>query len=214
MTGVWDFIVNVVLVYVGYAFALVGFAGTVYKAYSNWKNMKVISWDESKKYLKILLKRIETDRFVPDYIVGIGRSGAIVGALISGNMQDNDKPANVPIIACDRFFRWGENGREEIDDEIIDFSPLKGCKVLLVCGDVSTGGTIKFYRKKIAAVQPAELKTAVMIKVKSATFEPDYFGKELTTGFQFPWVIEKDNYKHDGRVEKKDKENNKEIFVE
>ena len=53
--------------------------------------------------------------------------------------------------------------------------------------------------KKIHDIQPQELKTAVMIKVKTATFQPDYYAKELQGGFSFPWVIRKRNYKRDGR---------------
>lgn len=199
MNNLLSFFIDYVLKYIGYVFAIVGFVGTIHKTYTNWRDLKVVSWKDVKKYTNILLKKMYVDGFVPDYIVGIGRSGAIIGALISGNIQIENKKANIPIIACDRFFEWTENGREEIDDNIIDFFPLKDKKILLVCGDVSTGGTIKHFRKKLFEIQPQELKTAVMIKVKTATFHPNYYAKELLGDFGFPWVIKKRNYKRDGR---------------
>lgn len=190
---------NNTLIYLGYFFAIIGFIGTVIKAYTNWRDLKAVSWAEAKKYVNKILKDMEKDNFVPEYIIGIGRSGAIVGSLISGNIKVEGSKSNVPIIACDRFFKWTENGREEIDDEIIDFSPLTDKKLLLVCGDVSSGGTLRYFRHKLSDVQPRELKTAVMIKVKTATFHPNYYGKELPGGFRFPWVIRRSFYKRDGR---------------
>lgn len=120
--------INDLLIILGYIFAIIGFISTIYKAYINWRDIKVISWSESKKYTTVILKKMSSDSFLPDYIVGIGRSGAIVASMISGNIKVPDSKSNIPIIACDRFFKWSENGREEIENQIVNFNPLKNKK--------------------------------------------------------------------------------------
>lgn len=75
-----------ILEWAGYVLVIIGFGATIYKTVEVWLNLKSFSWGDIDKYSKVLIKKISKDYFVPDIIVGIGRGGAIVGSILSGNI--------------------------------------------------------------------------------------------------------------------------------
>lgn len=79
------------------------------------------------------------DGFSPTLIVGIGRGGAIMGAMISGCLGHR------PLVVIDRKYVWREGRR--IDDMILrlHFPSNFLDKVLLVAGEAHTGSTMRLY---------------------------------------------------------------------
>lgn len=118
-----------ILEWASYVLAVVGFGATVYKTIEVWLNLKNFSWGDVDKYSKVLIKKIAKSYFVPDVIVGIGRGGAIIGSILSGNI-----------------------------------------------------------------VVPSHQKESV-----TATFQPDYFGKEILADFNMPWMYKGYGYSRDSR---------------
>lgn len=183
----------------GYLLAFVGFLATLYKTVDVWINLRRFSWKEVDKLTKKLIRQISDDMFVPDVIVGIGRGGSILGALLSGNLRTPGKNRNVPLLVVDRIYEWINGERVEVENKMIDFSPLAGKKVLLVAGDVLTGGTMKFFLHEIESVGVKEIKTACLVKGVASTYHPDYFGKEITGDFHMPWMYKGYGYVRDSR---------------
>lgn len=190
-----------ILEWAGYVLAVIGFGATIYKTIEVWLNLKSFSWGDVDKYSKVLIKKISKDYFVPDTIVGIGRGGAIIGSILSGNIvvPSNQKGKNISILGVDRLYEWQHGTRVEIENTMVDFSPLKGKKVLLVAGDIMTGGTMKFYVRQLEQAKVAELKTGCLVKGVAATFQPDYFGKEIPADFNMPWMYKGYGYSRDSR---------------
>ncbi len=196
-----------ILEWAGYFLAVVGFGATIYKTVEVWLSLKTFSWSDVDKYTKVLIKKIAKDYFVPDVIVGIGRGGAIIGSILSGNITvpSNQKERNIPVLGVDRLYEWQHGTRVEIENKMVDFSPLAGKKVLLVAGDVLTGGTMKFYVRQLEQAKVGELKTGCLVKGVTATFQPDYFGKEIPADFNMPWMYKGYGYSRDSRKPSKDK---------
>lgn len=196
-----------ILEWAGYILAAIGFGVTIYKTVEVWLNLKRFSWSEVDKYSKVLIKKMSKDFFVPDVIVGIGRGGAIVGSILSGNIvvPTCKKERNIPILGVDRLYEWQHGTRVEIDNKMVDFSPLAEKKVLLVAGDVLTGGTMKFYVQQLEQAKVAELRTGCLVKGVAATFRPDYFGKEIPADFNMPWMYKGYGYSRDSRKPLNDK---------
>ena len=196
-----------ILEWAGYILAAIGFGVTIYKTVEVWLNLKRFSWSEVDKYSKVLIKKMSKDFFVPDVIVGIGRGGAIVGSILSGNIvvPTCNKERNIPILGVDRLYEWQHGTRVEIDNKMVDFSPLAEKKVLLVAGDVLTGGTMKFYVQQLEQAKVAELRTGCLVKGVAATFRPDYFGKEIPADFNMPWMYKGYGYSRDSRKPLNDK---------
>jgi hypothetical protein len=196
-----------VLEWAGYLFAFIGFLATVYKSVEVWLSLKRFSWKDVDKYSKVIIKKISGDYFVPDVVVGIGRGGAILSSILSGNIviPPQQKERNISILGVDRLYEWQRGSRAETENKLVDFAPLEGKKVLLVAGDVLTGGTMKFYINQLKQAKVAELKTACLVKGVTTTFQPDYFGKEIPADYNMPWMYKGYGYIRDSRKPKEDK---------
>ena len=192
------------LTFVGYIFALVGFAATVYKSAQAWLSTRKLDWKDIDKHAKRMVKSIRADGFYPDVIVTIGRGGSILGSILSGNLHEaqmcpGSTMRNIPILGVDRLYEWRNGQRFEIENKMVEFSPLADKKVLLVAADVLSGGTMKFFVKQVSDVLPATLKTACLVKGITATFQPDYVGREIPADFVMPWMYKGYGYVRDSR---------------
>lgn len=195
---------SMILEWLGYAFALIGFCGTIWKTIQIWMSLKSFSWKDFDKHLRSIIKQIQTDNFYPDMIVTIGRGGAIVGATISGNLHHNRGNSvkdceNIPILGCDRIYEWNNGQRIEVGNDMVDYSPLRHKKVLLVAGDVLTGGTMECFLEQVRKVKPTIVKTACLVKGVTAFIAPDYVGKVIPGDFKMPWMYSGYGYVRDSR---------------
>ncbi|HNZ01873.1 MAG TPA: phosphoribosyltransferase family protein [Anaerolineaceae bacterium] len=186
---------------IGYLFAAIGLGVTVYQTFDVWLNFRTFSWREVDKYSKKLIEKIEKDEYIPDVIVCIGRGGSIIGSILSGNIHIDkvQQDRNIPILGADRMYEWRNRQRVEVENEMIDFAPLHGKKVLLVAADVMTGGTMVFFVSAINQAEPADLRTACLVKGVAATFTPDYYGREIASDFRMPWMYKNFGYIRDSR---------------
>jgi len=189
-----------IIEWVGYLFAVIGAGVTVYKGIQVWVNYQKITWGDVDKYTKKIIAQIVKDRFTPDIIVTIGRGGAIIGSILSGNLpKTNSLSYNIPILGTDRVYIWCDGQRNEIENKMIDFRPLESKTILLVAGDVITGETMKFYANEINSVGVKDLKAACLVKAVNSIFSPDYFGKEISAHFKLPWMYKGYDYIRDSR---------------
>lgn len=189
-----------ILDWIGYLFAGIGLIATVYKTIDVWIKLERFTWSDVDKYSMKLIEQINNDKYDPDLIVTIGRGGAIIGSILSGNLRKKtglDK--NIPLLGLDRVYQW-ENGRRiEVKNEMIDYKPLKDKNVLVVAGDIITGGTMKFYLNEICNVGTKSIKTACLVKGCTTTLTPNYWGKEIPSNFSMPWMYKKHGYARDSR---------------
>lgn len=193
--------VKTIIEWLGYVFAVIGFGATIYKSMAVWLSLRTFSWSDVDKYIKVIIKKMEDDFYIPDVVVTIGRGGAITGALLSGNMRvpSHQKDRNIPFLGIDRVYEWRDGVRVEVKNKMVDYTPLKGKKVLLVASDILTGGTMKFYHNEISKVNPEEIRVACLVKGVTATFQPNYYGKEIPADFSMPWMYKGFGYARDSR---------------
>lgn len=188
-------------------FAGVGLIAGVFKAIEAWTLLKVFSWDDVNKYTKKVIKKMGEDSYVPDAIVGIGRGGAIFGALLSGNVKvEEGKNRNIMLLGVDRIYDWSSGARVEVENRMVDFTPLKGMKVLLVACDVTSGNTMISYKEKLLLAAVSEVKTGCLIEFKTSTFTTDYPGKKVSTSYRMPWMYKGYGYSRDSRTPKAEQE--------
>ena len=129
----------------------------------------------------------------PTLLVGIGRGGAIVCALLSGSL--GDRP---PFIALEREYDWKEKKRTSKVFEDITFHKNLD-RVLLIAGDVVTGETANTFTEYLKKLGAKEIRLLTFLKVKSTTRIPDYFYVESnSSNFRLPWMIN-DDYLRDSR---------------
>lgn len=144
--------------------------------------MGYYSWFSIEYRSKKLIKQIKESGFAPDIIVGLGRSGAILGGILAGNMGVKT------ITVIDRAYKWQEEKtREVVPVSLINLEMLRGKKVLLVDAAPHTGETCKVIKEELLKAQPTEVKIASLFKVLYTVQVPDYYINEVEKVRKMPW---------------------------
>jgi probable phosphoglycerate mutase len=136
------------------------------------------------------------DDFSPTLIVGMGRGGAIMGAMISGALGHR------PLIVIDRKYEW-KNGRR-IDGMIqrIEIDPGLLKRVLLIDGEVHTGNTMRLYYDYFRKIGAEDIRRATLYYQKGVATEPvEYKGFVSSRELRMPWMFTK-RYRQERRSEK------------
>jgi uncharacterized protein len=141
-----------------------------------------------------LVNRIRDSGFAPDIVVGIGRSGAVLGGILAGNL------GNVPILVTDRKYTWEANKRKIELLTSVSAEMVKSKKVLLVDAAPHSGETLSFVWQNLERHEPASIRVAVLVKTKYCTCRPHYYLKEVSDIRKMPWRFSKD-YKEDYKPE-------------
>ncbi len=150
-----------------------------------------IGWGAVEQGVRQIIARLRSDNYAPDVVVAIGRSGAILGGLIAGNMQ------NLPLALLDRKFTWDHNRREYLQGEFSDVHIVPACRrVLVVVGEVYSGQTlIECLRSLEPALGDREVRTCTLVKSRTSTFNVDYFVFEVDGMVTPAWVLSPDYHR-------------------
>ncbi len=120
----------------------------------------VLTWRGVTKGSKVLIKRINESDFAPDVIVGIGRGGAVIGTILSANLDPNRV---IPLIVIDRQYPCKGSTTPVVH---CDLRELTGKRVLLVFGEVYTGSTLQVLYEAVSQHSPSDTRIASLLKVK------------------------------------------------
>jgi probable phosphoglycerate mutase len=143
-----------------------------------------LSWKFTERVAERITKELSADDFSPTLIVGIGRGGAIMSALISGCLGHR------PLVVIDRKYVWNEGDR--FDDMIfpVDIPQNFLEKVLIVSGEVHSGNTMKLYHKYFKKLGARSIRRATLCYEKGATIKIEYKGLESSKkNILMPWMI-------------------------
>jgi len=154
-----------------------------------WLNpRRKISWREVKKGILQLRDDLVNENYHPTLIIGIGWGGSIIGTLLSETF------GNIPIIVS--VHEWKNSCRNDSFFEGIHLTKSLE-RVLIVAGELHTGGTMKNYYEYFVALGAGQVKTLAFMKDSHPFFKPDFFYLKSTNGDdRLPWLIT-DNYKRE-----------------
>ncbi len=160
---------------------------TVQKYYARNKKEVKLSWQDVEKAALHIVHKLQKDKFQPDIIISLARSGLIPAALISyciGNKQ-------LYTIKAD-FSKTQRSGKMQD----LRSSPIltqrikrniKGLKILVVDEMTVSGETLKLVSNYLKTKQPKEVRYAVLYKQPWTQFKPDYYGKLIKEWPLYPW---------------------------
>lgn len=173
-----------------YFFSLLGGVVSIVTIYSWLLPYKKIHWKTVEKGILKLKEDLIAKNYIPSLIVGVGRGGSIVGALLSGCL------GHVPLLVIDRVYDWKDNiRRDRLFEQINLSSNLE--KVLLVAGELHTGGTAKTYIEYFKQIGADQIKYLSFTKDRFPAFNPDFYYIETKKpDVRLPWMITK-KYKRD-----------------
>jgi hypoxanthine phosphoribosyltransferase len=171
--------------------AVIAIVGAAFSVWSSIHRKRfAMTMNAAVALATIVLEKIERDGWRPNVVVGIGRSGAIWGGWLAGNL------GSVPIYVIDKEFEITGSGRRVV---LLDCERhLRWIKTkygdharLLVVEGATTLGTslIDFERSRKHVIPEAEHRTAALYVLKGAACVPNYFGTDAVAPWpeRFPW---------------------------
>lgn len=176
-----------------YVFSILGGIVSITSLYRFVSIPKKVKWKDVEKGVVCVKDKLIRDNYLPTLIVGMGRGGSIVGALLSGCL------GHIPIMVIDHVYDWKEDGRHDrLLEEIKLNKNLE--KVLLVDGELHTGGTAKAYQNYFNSLGALEIKIYAFLKEKYSNLPPDYYTIESDNpDLCLPWMLTKD-YKRASKI--------------
>ncbi len=165
----------------------------VTKYYLKNKSEIKISWQMVEKAALHIVHKLQKDKFQPDIIISLARSGLIPAALISyciGNKQLYTVKAD--------FSKTQSNGKLQdlrsrpVLSQRIKRS-LKGLKILVVDEMTVSGETLKLVAEYLKTKKPKQVRYAVLYKQPWTQFKPDYYGQLIRQWPLYPWKELKNN---------------------
>ena len=183
---------DLVLKWIYFLLTVMGAIASVWFVAEKVSRWRRLSWRCAQKSAEIIAEQLTADSYLPSLIVGIGRGGAIFGAMISGCLGHR------PLLVIDRKYLW-KNGRR-LDDIILRLDIPKDMlsTVLLVAGEVHTGNTMKIYFDYFHKLGAQHIKRAVFFLQEGSTEKIEYWGFQSKTDRRMPWMFSR-IYRRDSR---------------
>jgi len=148
------------------------------------------TWLDAFRMARKLLDETK-QKWEPDVVIGIGRSGGIWGGWLAGNLGAK------PFLGVDVHYIQPPKGKgrevhfpgaEQVLSALEEFKKL-GNNVLLVEGAASTGQTFRcFLERLLDQLGSWEIKKAVLYKNPAAAIDIEFVGRRLERWPErFPW---------------------------
>ena len=141
------------------------------------------SWREVTQGLEYLQNALERDGFHPDLVLGLGRSGGVVGGIFASLL------GSIPIRLWDLQYSQDENSVEvDFSDDMPRF-PAGTKRVLVIEGATTSGQTPRKAKALLARkFAKVDFRFAVVIQSVQSAFVADYYAY-LETGAlaPLPW---------------------------
>jgi len=154
------------------------------KFYSRFeKQSRNKSWGQILRMLENLAEQIRAEPYQPDVVVGAAREGALIASIFAINWRYK------PLCVVDReTYLDGDTVILKMLNTASD-EFIKGKKVLLIDGECNSGQTLKVAKDYlIQEKSAAEVRTMVLGKSITSTFQPDYFYFEYQERPNWAWV--------------------------
>ncbi len=157
------------------------------KYYEKSEGTVNIVWDDVEKDVLKIIEQMQKDKFDPDVIISIARSGLIPAAMIAYALGNKE----LYVVKID-FSKTQKSGKDQnlrdrptITQELT--KDIHGLKVLVVDEMVVSGSTLKLMDMYMHIKNPAEVRYAVLYKQPWSEFTPHYFGREVKEWPIYPW---------------------------
>jgi hypoxanthine phosphoribosyltransferase len=186
---------GILIVVVSVMAALISIPAGIYYLWDRNKATvsKTVGWRKVEYGVHETIRRLRSDNWVPDLVLAIGRSGAIYGGLIAGNM------GNLPMAILDRHLAWDRTSREYVADHHSSIHLPDECKkVLVVVGEVYSGQSLTASVQRIKeAMQGRSIKTACLVHSNHSNVQVDYSVFEVDGAVRPAWILDRDYKRFD-----------------
>ena len=142
-----------------------------------------LSWRHAQRAAREIASEAQVCQFDPTLIVGIGRGGAVMGALISGCMGHR------PLLVVDRKYTWLGGRRTEDLLFHVQVPPELLQRVLLVAGEAHTGNTMRLYHGYFLDIGAQDIRRAAFYVEGGCVEQIEFVAKRGKKNLRFPWMF-------------------------
>lgn len=149
------------------------------------RRRKAISWRRIDKLVVGLVKEIEERNFDPDLILGVGRGGSLIAAMVATNIE-----GRVELSCIDTAVEHDEMGRKHVKLRNPERLPdLTGRHVLVVVAELYSGQDMRDAINFLETRKPAELKSLAVLTGPSSNVRPTFVGLQTKHEPRAPWRL-------------------------
>jgi hypoxanthine phosphoribosyltransferase len=146
---------------------------------------KNISWRRVDEQVKDLVTEIERENFTPDLIVGVGRGGTIVAAMIATNLEDR-----IELACIDTEVEYDTSGRKHVKLRSPEgFPQLEGRHILLVVAELYSGQDLRDAIDYLEHEKCAQVRTLALLSGPSSVVRPHFIGLHTKHEPIAPWRL-------------------------
>ena len=148
-------------------------------------DLSYISYEDFLSDVHGIIAAVRTDRWQPDFVVGIGRGGLAPAVFISHGMK-------VPMLSVDHSAKVADFADELL--ERLARLATNGNRLLFVDDINDSGSTLRYIRNMLEGfgADAGSIRYAVLINNSRSRAKVDYWSREIDRGsdkrwFVFPW---------------------------
>lgn len=147
-----------------------------------------VSWPRFDRLVRQLAQRILASGWRPEVIVAIARGGLVPARVLADELD----LAAVASFRVAHYWQAQKTRAACVVDPLC--AEIAGRRVLLVDDVADSGETFAAALDHLAARQPAEIRSAVILYKTVSPYRPDYFAAEVRSWrwILFPWAINED----------------------
>jgi len=151
-----------------------------------------VSWGRVRHGIEKIANEIRADDYRPEWVLGVGRTGTLIAALVAENMRWLPPEVRLATLNLRHGFTNGTRLREVTDESLK--RQMHEAKVLLVDSEMYRGDTARFAWQTLTSWGAAEIKVAVLFKFepkgyKLSEFDPHYVGETFSRPVMMPWLF-------------------------
>lgn len=170
-----------VLAAIGLLASIVG----LYDFFDRRRSRKVITWKQVDDTLVELIHHLNSSSFNPNMILGVGRGGSIIAAMLATNLE-----GRIPLAFVDTRPSLDEHGHPACELVNTQSVPsLEGLDVLIVVAELYTGLDMRAALHFVEGASPRSQRSLAMFGSPNAVVRTTYLGHETKYQPLAPWRI-------------------------
>ena len=143
---------------------------------------EVPTWNLIYDMLMCQAKKIQSQNFRPDIIVGIARGGLVPARIITDLLETHE----LAVIQIEFYTDINQTLKNPALKQPLT-TKVTGKKTLLVDDIADTGESLKLAKIHLQQQGAIEIKTATLYKKPQSTITPDFSEKQTDNWVVFPW---------------------------
>ncbi len=155
-----------------------------------------VSWRKVEQLVRRLIEDIEISSFTPNLILGVGRGGSIIAAMLATNME-----GRIQLALLDTEFVHDQPGRKNVILRRPDLvPPLAGRDVLVVVAELYSGQDLRAAVDFVETQGTNCFRSLALLSGPVSVIRPDFNGMKTKHEPLAPWRITDAGKRVGGRI--------------